>query len=361
MLKYFDLQLFSEEKTEQPTSKKIRDARDKGQIAQSKDLNDAVSLLAVFMSFSFLSSYFVDNLIGYYYFTMDLTVDTAALFTSNGIALFFNETIFTILKLSLPLLLIALTSGLLVSYIQVGFMFTTETLKPKFEKIDPVKGFKNMFSSRALVEMVKSIAKAILIIYVAVSYIMDNMRDLLITLELDMGPIVLVMWDLIFGVVVRCALLLFVIALLDFAFKKWKNTKDLMMSKQEVKQEYKQSEGDPQLKARIKEKQRAFAMSRMMQEVPKADVIITNPTHFAVALRYDTGLGDAPLVVAKGQDLIAQNIKRIALENEVPIVENKPLAQTLYKTVDIGSFIPADLYEAVAEVLAFVFSLKNKS
>ena len=191
MLKYFDLQLFSEEKTEQPTSKKIRDARDKGQIAQSKDLNDAVSLLAVFMSFSFLSSYFVDNLIGYYYFTMDLTVDTAALFTSNGIALFFNETIFTILKLSLPLLLIALTSGLLVSYIQVGFMFTTETLKPKFEKIDPVKGFKNMFSSRALVEMVKSIAKAILIIYVAVSYIMDNMRDLLITLELDMGPIVL--------------------------------------------------------------------------------------------------------------------------------------------------------------------------
>ena len=157
MLKYFDLQLFSEEKTEQPTSKKIRDARDKGQIAQSKDLNDAVSLLAVFMSFSFLSSYFVDNLIGYYYFTMDLTVDTAALFTSNGIALFFNETIFVILKLSLPFLMIALVSGLLISYIQVGFMFTTETLKPKFDKINPVNGFKNMFSSRALVEMVKSI------------------------------------------------------------------------------------------------------------------------------------------------------------------------------------------------------------
>lgn len=361
MIKYFNLQLFSEEKTEQPTSKKIRDAREKGQIAQSKDLNSAVSLLAVFMSFSFLSNYFVDNLIGYYYFTMDLTVDTAALFSANGIALFFNETIFTILKLSLPLLLIALTSGLLISYVQVGFMFTTETLKPKFDKINPLKGFKNMFSSRALVEMVKSIAKAVLIVYVAVSYIMDNMRMLLITLELDLGPIVLVMWELIFGVVVRCALLLFVIALLDFAFKKWKNKKDLMMSKQEVKQEYKQSEGDPQLKARIKEKQRAFAMSRMMQEVPKADVIITNPTHFAVALRYDTGLGDAPVVVAKGQDLIAQNIKRIALENDVPIVENKPLAQTLYKTVDIGSFIPADLYEAVAEVLAFVFSLKKKS
>jgi len=361
LLKTFNLQLFSEEKTEQPTSKKIKDARDKGQIAQSKDLNSAVSLLAVFMSFSFLSDYFVDNLIGYFYFAMDLTVDTAALFTSNGIALFFNETIFMILKLSLPLLMIALISGLLISYVQVGFMFTTETLKPKLDKINPLKGLKNMFSSSALVEMVKSIAKAILIVYVAVSYIMDHMRDLLITLELDMGPIVLVMWELIFGVVVRCALLLFIIALLDFAFKKWKNKKDLMMSKQEVKQEYKQSEGDPQLKARIKEKQRAFAMSRMMQEVPKADVIITNPTHFAVALKYDTGLGDAPLVVAKGQDLIAQNIKRIALENEVPIVENKPLAQTLYKTVDIGNFIPADLYEAVAEVLAFVFSLKKKA
>lgn len=361
MLRYFNLQLFSEEKTEQPTSKKIKDARDKGQIAQSKDLNGAISLLAVFMSFTFFSQYFIDNLMLYYKFVMDLTTETERLFSTNGIALFFNETLLLILKLSLPLLMVALVSGVLVSYLQVGVLFSIEPIKPKLEKISPLKGLKNMFSTRSLVEMVKSITKAVLIVYVAVAYINDHIRELLITLELDLGSIIMVMWDLVYNIVIRCALLLFVIGLFDYAYKKWKNNKELMMSKQEIKEEYKQSEGDPQLKAKIKEKQRAFAMSRMMQEVPKADVVITNPTHFAVALRYDVNLGDAPIVIAKGQDLIAQNIKRIAGEHEVPIVENKPLAQTLYKTVDIGSFIPADLYEAVAEVLAYVFSLKKNS
>lgn len=361
MLRYFNLQLFSEEKTEQPTSKKIKDARDKGQIAQSKDLNGAISLLAVFMSFSFFSGYFIDNLILYYRFTMDLVTETERLFSTNGIALFFGESLLLILKLSLPLLMVALVSGVLVSYIQVGVLFSVEPIKPKLEKINPLKGLKNMFSTRSLVEMVKSVTKAVLIIYVAVSYINDHIRELLITLELDLGSIIMVMWDLVYNVVVRCSILLFVIAIFDYAYKKWKNNKELMMSKQEIKQEYKQSEGDPLLKAKIKEKQRAFAMSRMMQEIPKADVVITNPTHFAVALRYDVNLGDAPIVIAKGQDLIAQNIKRIAGEHAVPVVENKPLAQMLYKTVDIGSFIPADLYEAVAEVLAYVFSLKKNS
>lgn len=359
MLKAFDLQLFSEEKTEQPTYKKLKDARDKGQIAQSKDLNGAVTLLAVFVAFAFFSDFYVDNMFAYYIYVMDLTEDTARFFSTNEIGLFFNETVLFILRMSLPLLLTALVLGVLVSYIQVGFLFTTETLKPKFDKINPVKGLKNMFSSRSLVEMVKSIAKAVLLMIVSLSYINDNLRKLLLTLELELGPFVAVLWELVFGVVIRCALLLFVIAVFDFAYKKWKNKKELMMTKQEIKEEYKQSEGDPQLKSKIKEKQRALAMSRMMQEVPKADVIITNPTHFAVALRYDVSLGDAPIVTAKGQDLIAQNIKKIAGENNIPIVENKPLAQTLYKTVDIGSFIPADLYEAVAEVLAYVFSIKN--
>ena len=361
MLKYFDLQLFSEEKTEQPTSKKIRDARNKGQVVQSKDLNSAISLLAVFLGFTALSQFYVENLIGFYQYTMNLVEDTASLFTTNGIALYFSEAILMILKLSLPLLLIAMVSGVVVSYGQVGFLFTSEPLKPKLEKINPLKGLKNMFSMKSIVEMVKAIAISTLVLYVAYSYILDHISELLITLELEVGSIVVVMWDLIYNVVIRCAILMFVIGVFDFAYKKRKNKKELMMSKQEIKEEYKQSEGDPQLKAKIKEKQRAFAMGRMMQEVPKADVIITNPTHFAVALKYDTQLAEAPVVVAKGKDLIAQNIKKIANEHEVPIVENKPLAQTLYKTVDIGSYIPADLYEAVAEVLAYVYSLKNKS
>lgn len=361
MLKYFDLQLFSEEKTEQPTSKKIRDARNKGQVVQSKDLNSAISLLAVFLGFTALSQFYVENLIGFYQYTMNLVEDTASLFTTNGIALYFSEAILMILKLSLPLLLIAMVSGVVVSYGQVGFLFTSEPLKPKLEKINPLKGLKNMFSMKSIVEMVKAIAISTLVLYVAYSYIIDHISELLITLELEVGSIVVVMWDLIYNVVIRCAILMFTIGVFDFVYKKRKNKKELMMSKQEIKEEYKQSEGDPQLKAKIKEKQRAFAMGRMMQEVPKADVIITNPTHFAVALKYDTQLAEAPVVVAKGKDLIAQNIKKIANEHEVPIVENKPLAQTLYKTVDIGSYIPADLYEAVAEVLAYVYSLKNKS
>ena len=361
MLKYFDLQLFSEEKTEQPTSKKIRDARNKGQVVQSKDLNSAISLLAVFLGFTALSQFYIENLIGFYQYTMNMVEDTASLFTTNGIALYFSEAILMILKLSLPLLLIAMFSGVFVSYSQVGFLFTAEPLKPKLEKINPLKGLKNMFSAKSIVEMLKAIAISTLVLYVAYSYILDHINELLITLELEVGSIVVVMWDLIYNVVIRCAILMFAIGVFDFIYKKRKNKKELMMSKQEIKEEYKQSEGDPQLKAKIKEKQRAFAMGRMMQEVPKADVIITNPTHFAVALKYDTQLGEAPVVVAKGQDLIAQNIKKIGNEHEIPIVENKPLAQTLYKTVQIGAYIPADLYEAVAEVLAYVYSLKNKS
>jgi len=359
MLKYFDLQLFSEEKTEQPTAKKMNDARRKGQVVQSKDLNSAISLLLVFTGLSAFSGFMISEMIGYYHLVMNLTVDTAEFFSSNSINLFINETLIFILKLSLPLLLVALVSGVAVSYAQVGFLFTTETLKPKLDKINPIKGMKNLFSTRSLAELVKSLLSATLILYVAITYIQDHLFEMLTALVLDFNSIVEIMWELTFGVVIRCAIVIFLIAVFDFIYKKRKNKKELRMSKQEVKEEYKQSEGDPQLKAKIKEKQRSLAMSRMMQEVPKADVIITNPTHFAVALKYDVSMGDAPIVTAKGQDLIAQNIKRIAIENKVPIVENKPLAQTLYKTVDIGAFIPADLYEAAAEVLAYVYSLKN--
>jgi flagellar biosynthetic protein FlhB len=167
------------------------------------------------------------------------------------------------------------------------------------------------------------------------------------------------MWDVVFNIVIRCALLLLVLAIFDFAYKKWQDEKDLKMSRKEIKDEYKQSEGDPMLKSKIREKQRQLATSRMMQDVPKADVIITNPTHYAVGIKYDTARGVAPYVLAKGRDLVAKNIKKVAKEHDIPIVENKPLAQALYKEIDIGDFIPPNLYEAVAEVLAYVYKLKN--
>jgi flagellar biosynthetic protein FlhB len=292
---------------------------------------------------------------------MNMTLESASLFTGGGINQLLQETILTILKLSLPPLVAAMVIGVLLSYMQVGVLFTIETIKPKLNKLNPLKGFKNMFSTRSLVELLKSLFKAVLILYVSWSYLTSRLDEILITMELETVQIVSIMVELVFGVIIRSALILFVIAIFDFAFKKWKNKKDIMMTKQEIKDEYKQSEGDPQLKAKIKEKQRAFAMSRMMQEVPKADVVITNPTHYAVAIKYDSNLADAPLVVAKGKDLVAQNIKRIASENNVPQVENKPLAQGLYKAVDIGDFIPPDFYEAVAEVLAYVYNLKRNA
>lgn len=361
MILKFNLQLFSEEKTEQPTSKKIRDSRNKGQVAQSKDLNAALALLTVFFAMSLLGGFYLRELYAFYYFTMDLALESDVLFTTHGINQYLAEMIIMILKLSLPTLLVAMVTGVLVSYAQVGTLFTIETIKPKLEKINPIKGAKNIFSTRSLVELAKSLSKAGLILYVSFNYLNNHLIDLLSTIELEIGQIIVVMWDLVFGVVIRSSLLLFAIAVFDFAYKKWKNNKDMMMTKQEIKDEYKQSEGDPQLKAKIKEKQRAFAMSRMMQEVPTADVVITNPTHFAIALKYDLASGDAPKVVAKGQDLIAQNIKKVAGEHDVPLVENKPLAQTLYKTVEIGDYIPPDLYEAVAEVLAYVYNLKKKA
>lgn len=357
----FNLQLFSEEKTEQPSAKKKSDSRKKGQVVQSKDLSSTFAFVAVFFSITLLSDFLISEIFGFTNKSISLFTETDSLFENGDINVFLIEIIWMILKLSLPTLLIAMAIGVLMSYLQVGFLFTIEPVQPKFSKINPLKGAKNMFSMQALVELVKSLLKASLILYVSYGYVKDRLIELLLTIDIEIGQMVVLMWEMVIGVVLRSGLILLVIAIFDYGFKKWKNNKDLMMTKQEVKDEYKQSEGDPLLKSKIKEKQRAMAMSRMMQDVPTADVIITNPTHFAIAIKYDVKLGDAPRVVAKGKDLIAQNIKRIATEAKVPIVENKPLAQTLYKTTEIGQFIPVDLYEAVAEVLAYVYTLKKNA
>ncbi|MDO4754413.1 MAG: flagellar biosynthesis protein FlhB [Bacillota bacterium] len=354
IIRYYNLTLFSEEKTEQPTAKKLKDARQKGQIAQSKDFNSVVSLLAVFVALSAMWKFFADNLFAFFFKTVE-TIPTPEL----GVELF-NESILFILQMSLPLLTVALITGLAASYAQVGVLFTAEPLKPQFNRINPLKGLKNMFSSRALAELVKSVAKAALILFVCYIYIEGRISEIVYTLKMDAGNTISLLWSIIFNVIIRCSIVLFIIAVFDYEFKRRKNKKELMMTKQEVKQEYKQSEGDPQLKGKIKEKQRQMAMSRMMQQVPKADVIITNPTHFAVALVYNTDRSDAPVVVAKGQDLIAQNIKRIAREHQIPMVENPPLARKIYQDVEIGDKISPDLYEAVAEVLAYVYSIKER-
>jgi flagellar biosynthetic protein FlhB len=209
--------------------------------------------------------------------------------------------------------------------------------------------------------MIKSILKAAGILILSYQFVSSRQNELMEVMNYGIEAAVAELWDLMFGIVWRAAVFLFIIAIFDYIYKKWENNKELKMSKQEIKDEYKQMEGDPLVKSKIKEKQRQMAMSRMMQDVPGADVIITNPTHYAVALLYNREEGDAPKVVAKGKDLIAQNIKKLAIENNVPIIENKPLARSLFASVEIGQNIPAELFEAVADVLAYVYKLRNRS
>lgn len=354
-----NLQLFQGEKTEQATPKKKREARKKGQVVQSKDINTALILLSVSLYIQIFNRRIAEDLYGLYQYVMSYAGSTATLYETKNLAVLMNEVIMTMLRIILPIIFVAMLTGLICSVLQVGVMFTNETLKVKFDKINPISGFKRLFSIRSLVEMVKSISKAAAMIYLTYSYL-RNEQDLLVNLfDMEIGAIGYNFWRISFNILIRNIMFLLVLALFDYAYKRWQHNKDLRMSKQEIKDEYKQTEGDPFIKGKIKEKQRQISMSRMMQEVPKADVVITNPTHYAVAVQYDGMKHTAPIVVAKGQNLIAQNIKKKANEHDVPIVENKPLARALYATVDIGGAIPPDLFQAVAEVLAYVYSLKS--
>jgi len=356
-----NLQHFGGEKTEKATSKKRRDAKNKGQVVQSKDLGAAVSLLAVFFGIDLLKESLIENIVEYFQVISRAMEKPDQLSEVSFIMGIMGLTFKTILATAMPVLLIALVTGVAMAYLQVGVLFTVKTLQLKLDKINPINGFKRLFSIRSLVELAKSVLKASLLLYITVSYLLGRQNEIITLLELNIWQIAAIMWDLTFNLMLRSVIFLLVLGVGDYAYKIWQNEKDMMMSKQEIKDEYKMTEGDPQLKGKIKQKQREISMGRMMQEVPQADVIITNPSHFAVAINYDPDKSDAPKVVAKGKDLIAKNIKKIAEENDVPIVENKPLARALYAEVELGAFIPEELFHAVAEVLAYVYKLKKSS
>ncbi len=356
----YDIQFFQGEKTEKATPKKRRDAREKGQVVQSKELGAALSLLLVFVSIQFFIKFILQELFNLYNLVIEYSSNPSVELTQDSLNAMFFSVIMTLLKLILPFLLVALFTGLIVNYLQIGFVFTAETLKFKLSKLNPIKGMKRIFSLKSVVEMVKSILKAMGILFLCYNYIEGQKEVLISALQQTTMSSVLIMWDILFAIVLRCSVFLLTIAIFDFVYKKWENEKELKMSKQEVKDEYKQMEGDPFIKGKIKEKQRQMAMSRMMQDVPKADVVITNPTHYAVALEYDSDSFEAPRVLAKGKDLIASNIKTIAGKHDIPIIENPPLARALYASVDIGDEIPPNLYEAVADVLAYIYKLQKR-
>ncbi|HEX7058037.1 MAG TPA: flagellar biosynthesis protein FlhB [Bacilli bacterium] len=353
-----DLQLFAGEKTEKATPKRKQEARKKGQVAKSQDISGAFILLFSFLFLLAFGGLYKGKLLNIYIQTYrDYMLAEATV--PNVLAMFYQLVYQSLLVVG-PFMVMAVATALFANYLQVGFLLTGEPLLPKFGKLNPVEGMKRIFSLRSLVEFLKTMLK-LAIIGVIVFYTLWQSRTQVLALaRLPLAGVFKFTAQMVVSLGVKIAAVLVLLAFLDYLYQRYEQNKSLRMSKQDIKDELKTTEGDPLIKGKIREKQRRMAISRMMQEVPKADVVITNPTHFAVALRYDSGEMDAPCVIAKGQDFVALKIKEIAQKHEVAIMENKPLARALYSQVEVGEAIPQDLFQAVAEVLAFVYRMKKR-
>jgi flagellar biosynthetic protein FlhB len=363
MILKINLQLFGEtaggEKTEKATPKRKRDARKKGQVLQSKEISSALTLLFVFFGLRVLGSYMVDTILKYsekVYLLLESDMD---FYNIPGMINFATELILNIVIVIAPIMAIAAISGMIISYAQVGSLFTVETLQFKFDKISPLGGFKRIFSSKTIAELAKSLLKIFIILGTAYLFINGQTERILNTMNQSIVEISSFMAITAINLAITIALVLLVLGILDYIYQTYDYEKSLKMTKKEIKEEYKQTEGNPEIKSAIKQKQRQISMRRMLQEVPEADVVITNPTHYSVAVKYDADISDAPLVIAKGVDFMAQRIKDVARENNVEIVENKELARVIYDTVNIGDPIPSEMYQAVAEILAYVYSLRE--
>ena len=278
----------------------------------------------------------------------------------GDISILLRTVMLRLLIILLPILLIGFAVAFISDLFQVKWRPTTKPLRPKFSKLNPLNGFKKIFSAQSLVELVKSIAKILLIALVSYSYIKDKGALLYALYDMSMMQAVNLIGETVIDLGIRISAIYMIIAGADFMYQKYKFKNDMKMTKQEVKEEYKNAEGDSEIKGKIKARMREASQRRMMQAIPKADVVITNPTHYAVAIQYDTEVAPAPIVVAKGSDYLAQKIKEIARENNIEIVEDKPLARMLYANVDVDKQIPPELYQAVAEVLAMVYHAQGR-
>lgn len=347
-----------QERTEEATPRKREEAKKKGQVAKSRELASVAVLLAglltLFWGSDFFYSQFRDLFVFYFENMGKLSVSAENL----------NWFVFLGLKqmalLVGPFFFVLVVVAFFANFLQTGPIFSFEAISFKLSKLDPIAGFGRIFSLISLVELVKGIIKVLIVGSVAFYTINQEFASLLPLLSQSPYQILHYMGGVSFNIFWRSCLAMLALAVLDYLFQRWEFERNLRMTKQEIKEEYKQTEGDPMIKARVRSLQREMARKRMMAEVPKADVVITNPTHFAVALKYETGKMAAPIVIAKGTDNVALKIREIAKEAGVPVVENPPLAQSLYKLVEIGKAIPTELYEAVAEVLAYVYRLKKK-
>ncbi len=348
-----------QERTEQATPKRREEAKKKGKVAKSYELNSAIVLL-----FSLALLYFGGNYV--YNKIADLTkfflINSHTIGISKDNILKYSSDLFTYLGFNFfPFLILIMVVGVGANVMQTGYVFAVESLKFDFEKLNPVNGIKRiLFSRRSMFELGKGFFKIGIVGLTAYFVLKDLVDDVVILMDSDVRGIANFIVRSSFSLILKSGIVYLAISIIDFMFQRWEYERELRMTRQEVKDEMKELEGDPLVKSRIRRRQREILKMRMMQRVPTADVVITNPTHIAVALKYESEKMNAPKVIAKGMNLIAEKIKEVAKAHNVPIVEDKPLAQALYKMVDIDEEIPPQLYKAVAKVLAYVFSLKKK-
>lgn len=346
-------------KTEEATPKRIRDAKKKGQVAKSPDFGIAISLMVFIMLSGTLGQFLLTNATKF--LRNSLSVDYSQNINHGYASNLFINNLLSAGYIILPYALISIIMGIVVNLIQTGFILTSDPLKPDIKRINPIEGFKNIFSKKVLFNLVKSVLKLVLVFYLAMDNLSESFVQILNSGNIGTEKLFYFLLTFVKDLVMNIAIIILVLGIIDFIFQKRDFKINLRMTKQEIKDEVKEMEGDPQVKSARQQRQRQIAMSRMMSSVPESTVVITNPTHIAVALRYDTDKDMAPIVVAKGADLVANRIKEIAKENKVPIMENKELARAMYKKVEIGEYVPVELYKAVAEILALVYQLREKN
>jgi len=346
-----------EEKTEQPTPKKRQELREKGEVAKSKELPALAVLLAALITLSLFGSFMYNHIqiIMKNAFSFpnihNFNIPEFLKFAQNIIGRF-------IILLS-PLFAAIFITAILSNIMQVGFMLSGESITPKLSKIDPIKGFGRLFSKQSFMELIKSLLKLTIVGGIAFLTIKGEMKHFALLGDMEVNSIFVYILKIFFKIFIRCSLAMIVLVIIDYAFQKWEFENRIKMTKQEVKEEFKKSEGDPMIKSRIKRIQMDMARKRMMQAVPEADVVITNPSHLAVAIKYDSSRMTAPKVIAKGSRKIAEKIKDVASEHGIPVLENKELARNLYSLVEVGQEIPPALYQVIAELLAYIYRLKS--
>ena len=366
MILEYNLQFFAKdgeggEKTEDATPKKLEEARKEGQVAKSQDLNTAILLFVLFLCLRIFGRYMYRHMCQLYQFYYGAIGDyvKSDINNQNIMRLFFygGKEIFLI---SMPILAFGVVGAFVVNVAQVKWKVTAKPMMPKLSKMNPIKGFKRLFSKDKIVELIKAILKVGVLFYVVYAALKDEWGLITNLYALNFNSAISLILNTVMDVSFKISAAFLAIAFADWFYQRWKFKDEMKMTKQEVKDEYKNTEGNPQIKGQIRRRMQEASRRRMMQDLPEADVVITNPTHLAVALRYDKEIAEAPYVLAKGADFLAQRIKENARMYEIEIIENKPLARMLYHNVDIGEQIPPELYQTVAEILAYVYGLKGK-